>query len=91
MAKKEDLRARLRISGKQLDAINDLLLDPQSRVVKDFLAVVAKYGTPEEINAQANEAGKLENLMGRLDKGKSGDQRRPVLPLGHRRGQAVNR
>ncbi len=71
MAKKEDFRARLRISAKQLDAINDLLLDPKSRVIKEFLAVVAKYGTPEEINAKANEAGKLENLMGRLDKEKS--------------------
>ncbi|HXZ38104.1 MAG TPA: hypothetical protein VEL68_18915 [Thermodesulfobacteriota bacterium] len=71
MAKKENLQARLRISGKQLDAINDLLLDPKSRVVKDFLAVVAKYGTPEEINAKAAEAGKLENLMDRLEKEKS--------------------
>jgi hypothetical protein len=71
MAKKEDLRARLRISGKQLDAINDLLMDPKSRVVKDLLAVVAKYGTPEEINAKAAEAGKLENLMNRLEKEKS--------------------
>src|SRR5512139_459483 len=71
MAKKVDLRARLRISAKQLDAINELLLDSQSRVVKDFLAVVAKYGTPEEINARAAEAGKLENLMARLEKEKS--------------------
>jgi hypothetical protein len=71
MAKKETLQARLRISGKQLDAINDLLMDPKSRVVKDFLAVVAKYGTPEEINAKAAEAGKLENLMDRLEKEKS--------------------
>jgi antitoxin component of MazEF toxin-antitoxin module len=71
MAQKEDLRARLRISAKQLESINDLLLNPRSRVVKDFLAVVAKYGTPEEINARAEEAGKLENLMGRLEKEES--------------------
>ncbi|KPK89888.1 MAG: hypothetical protein AMJ94_10970 [Deltaproteobacteria bacterium SM23_61] len=71
MAQKEDLRARLRISAKQLEAINDLLLTPKSRVVKDFLAVVAKYGTPEEINARAAEAGKLENLMARLEKEES--------------------
>jgi hypothetical protein len=71
MAKKEDLRGKLRISGKQLESINDLLLDPKNRAVKDFLAVVAKYGTPEEINARAAEAGKLGNLMARLEKEKS--------------------
>jgi hypothetical protein len=71
MAKKEDLRARLRISSRRLDEINDLLLDPKSRVVKEFLEVVAKYGTPEEINAKAAEAGKLENLLSRLEKEQS--------------------
>ena len=71
MVKQKDLRERLKISAKQLQAINDLLLDPKSRVVKEFLAVVAKYGTPEEINAKAAEAGKLENLMARLEKERS--------------------
>ena len=71
MAKKEDLRARLRISSKQLEEINALLLDPKSRIVKELLEVVAKYGTPEEINAKAAEAGKLENLLSRLEKEKS--------------------
>jgi hypothetical protein len=47
MAKKEELRARLRISTKQLEAINDLLMDPKSRVVKDFLAVVASMEPPK--------------------------------------------
>jgi len=71
MAKREELRARLRISSKRLEEINDLLLDPKSRVVKEFLEVVAKYGTPEEINAKAAEAGQLENLLSRLEKEKS--------------------
>jgi antitoxin component of MazEF toxin-antitoxin module len=71
MTKKEDFRARLRISAKQLEAVNELLLDPKSRVIQEFLAVVAKYGTPEEINAKAAEAGKLENLLARLEKEKS--------------------
>jgi hypothetical protein len=71
MDKKEDLRLRLRISAKQLGAVNDLLLDPGSRVIKEFMAVVAKYGTPEEINAKAAEAGKLGNLMARLETEKS--------------------
>jgi hypothetical protein len=60
------LRARLRIPHNRLDAINDLLLDPHSRVVNDLLDVVAKYGTPEEINRQADEARNLDNLLFRL-------------------------
>jgi hypothetical protein len=58
----------LLIPEDRLADINDVLLDPKSRVVSDLLAVVAKYGTPEEINAKAVEAGKLPNLMARLKK-----------------------
>lgn len=56
------LRANLRIPTDRLDAINELLLADNMQVVDDFLAVVTKYGTPEEINAKAAEARKLENL-----------------------------
>jgi len=62
----EELRTRLRVPEDRLGDLNRLLLDPQSRVVNDFLAVVAKYGTPEEINAKAEEARKLPNLLARL-------------------------
>lgn len=68
MAQVSDLQARLRIPEDRLADINGVLLDPDSRVVKDLLAVVAKYGTPEEINAKAAEARKLPNLMARLRK-----------------------
>ena len=68
MVKVADLRARLRIPESRLEGINKVLLGPNSRVVDDLLAVVARYGTPEEINAKANEARKLENLMARLRK-----------------------
>ena len=61
-----DLRSKLQISEQQLDQVNALLLDPNSRVVNDFLNVVAKYGTPDEINHRAAEARKLDNLIGRL-------------------------
>ncbi len=60
------LRERLRISEERLAELNSLLTDPNSRVVTDFLAVVAKYGTPEEINHKAAEARDLGRLMGRL-------------------------
>lgn len=61
-----DLRSRLTIPGDRLDLLNDLLLNPQSRVVGDLLDVVARYGTPEEINARAAEAGQLPALLERV-------------------------
>jgi hypothetical protein len=61
-----DLREKLKITQECLDEINSLLLNPDSRIINDFLAVVEKYGSVEEINAKAEEARKLENLMDRL-------------------------
>jgi hypothetical protein len=61
-----NLRERLRIASDRLDEINTLLLDPGSRVINDFLAVVEKYGSVEEINHKAEEARKLPNLLARL-------------------------
>ncbi len=59
-------RQLLRIPYQRLDDINQVLLDPDMRVVNDFLKVVDKYGTPEEINRKAAEARKLENLLQRV-------------------------
>jgi len=53
----------LAIPADRLDAINSVLLDPNSKVMQGFMDVVAKYGTPEEINAKARKAGKYENLL----------------------------
>ncbi|MEP0804065.1 MAG: hypothetical protein HRF47_01135 [Chloroflexota bacterium] len=47
----------------RLAAVNAVFLDPNSQVMKDFLAVVAKYGTPQEINRKHRQARKLENLF----------------------------
>jgi hypothetical protein len=66
MTDRESLRERLRIPADRLDAINALLMDPGAQVVNDLLEVVAKYGTPEEINARAGEARRLPNLLARL-------------------------
>lgn len=57
----------LKVSPCQLDAINTVLLNPNSRVMKQFLDVVAKYGTPEEINARHRESRKLENLFKKVE------------------------
>jgi hypothetical protein len=66
MANMDQLRKKLEISVEKLRQINGFLLDPGTKVVGDFLEVVSKYGTPEEINAKAREAGKVENLTARL-------------------------
>jgi hypothetical protein len=63
-------REMLEIRHSRLDAINEVLLDPNSKVIKAFLDVVAKYGTPEEINRKAAEARKLENLFARVNEKK---------------------
>ncbi len=61
-----DLRERLRVPLKQVEAINALLLDSNQQAINAFLDVVARYGTPEEINRKAEEARQLPNLLARL-------------------------
>jgi hypothetical protein len=63
----EDLRSLLKIPYARLDDINALLLNPETRVVENFLQVVEKYGAPAEINRKAAEARKLENLLKRVE------------------------
>lgn len=57
-----ELRSNLRIPSDRLEAINEILMAENMKVVDDFLAVVNKYGSPEEINAKADAARNLENL-----------------------------
>jgi hypothetical protein len=66
-----DLRDRLKISQQHLDDINALLLNPDTKVINSVLEVVAKYGTPEEINRKAEEARQLPHLLARLKAMKS--------------------
>ena len=62
----QDLRRRLAIPADRLDDLNAFLLDPDARIINDLLAIVARYGTPEEINRQALEAGRLSSLLDRV-------------------------
>jgi hypothetical protein len=61
------LRNLLKIPTSRLAAINSVLLDPNSQIMKDFFAVVAKYGTPEEINKKSRKARKMENLLKQVE------------------------
>jgi hypothetical protein len=58
-----NLQELLAIPKDRLGAVNAVLLDPDSRVMKNFLDVVKKYGAPDEINRKHREARKLQNLM----------------------------
>jgi predicted nucleic acid-binding protein len=59
----DDLRQRLMIPADRLASINEVLLKPDMMVIDDFLEVINRYGTPEEINQKAKEAGELANLL----------------------------
>jgi len=61
-----DMRNKLLIDDIRLKEINNFLINPNNKLVNDLLAVIEKYGGPEEINNKAKESGKLENLMKRL-------------------------
>jgi len=63
----DNLRQRLLIPQSRLDAINALLLDPGSRVIEEFLSVVEKHGTPQDINKRAEEARRLPNLLKKVE------------------------
>jgi hypothetical protein len=64
------LRQLLKIHANRLDDINEILLDPDMRVIGDFLAVVEKYGTPEEINRKAERARQLTALFKKVEETK---------------------
>jgi hypothetical protein len=63
----ERYRKLLKIPYSRLDDINALLLDADQRVINDFLQVVERYGTPEEINQKASQARQLPVLLKKVE------------------------
>ena len=63
----DQLKKLLAIPKSRLDAVNQVLLDPDTKIINDFLGVVAKYGTPEEINRKAREARELKRLYKKVE------------------------
>ena len=59
----ERYRKLLEIPTDRLEALNQVLLDPDSKIMRLFLDVVSKYGTPDEINRKHRESRKLANLL----------------------------
>jgi len=63
----DNRRALLSIPLDRLDAVNQVLLDPGSAVMSSFLDVVAKYGTPDEINHKHRDSRQLANLLRKVE------------------------
>jgi hypothetical protein len=63
----ENIRQLLKIPTSRLDDLNAILLDPDMGVVNNFLAVVARYGTPEEINRKAEIASQLPTMLKKVE------------------------
>jgi hypothetical protein len=62
MTLRDELIQKMRIPAGRIDEINEAIFNPDQRVFKDFLDVVTQYGSPDEINAKAAEAGRLSSL-----------------------------
>lgn len=63
----EKYRKLLAIPQSRLESINQVIMDPKSEVMQAFLAVVDKYGTPDEINRKHRTARELPNLMKKIE------------------------
>lgn len=61
-------REKLMITEDRLKQMNDFLTDPSNPLVNDLMAVIDKYGGAEDINRKAAEAGKVENLIAKLER-----------------------
>lgn len=55
------------IPSKNLDVVNQVLANTDIGALRDLSAVVARYGTPAEINQKAVRARELPRLMKRLE------------------------
>ncbi len=75
MTTRDDLRARLRVRPDDLEAVNDVLASPDNALTEALLDLVDKYGGVEAINSAADEAGRLDTRLARLE-----DERSPFLP-----------
>ncbi|RPI79396.1 MAG: hypothetical protein EHM45_03130 [Desulfobacteraceae bacterium] len=61
-----ELRKQLTLSRNRLDEINQLLADPKNPLVNGLLEIIKRYGGPEKINRQADDARQLDHLLERL-------------------------
>ena len=60
-------RDKLTISDERVKEVNDFLLNENSQIINDLVMLVEKHGGVDEINRKAAEAGKLDNVLARMD------------------------
>jgi len=63
----ENLKEKIKISDRVLKHVNDVLTGKENVVIDRLLAVIEKYGSVEEINRMADNAGRLENQIKKLE------------------------
>ncbi len=56
------------VSSDVMQDINFFLSDPKNQALADLRRVVAKYGSIDEINEKAREAGRVDSLVKRLER-----------------------
>jgi hypothetical protein len=61
-----DLKDRLTIGQKDLEAVNNLVTNTDNKVVQDLINLIEQFGGIDEINKKAEEARDPDNLMRRL-------------------------
>ena len=62
-----NLEKLLTIGQDKLDAVNQVLTDPDNAMIGNLSALVEKLGGAQAINAKASQARQLENLLARLN------------------------
>ena len=67
MSERRRLQRSLAADAKRLREINRFLVDPSNQLIGRLLDIVERFGGPREINRKAEEAGRLENLLARLE------------------------
>ncbi len=61
-----ELKDLLKIETKDLDIVNQLITNPDTKQVKELCELIEKFGGAQAINEKAREARKPETLMKRL-------------------------
>ncbi len=61
-----DNKDLLKISAKDIDIVNQILTDPDNKLVKDLSSLIEKFGGADAINKKAKQARKPDVLMQQL-------------------------
>ncbi len=62
-----ETRRKLRIKEETVEQINNFILKEDNPLITSLLKIIEKFGGVDEINRRARDAGKLENLLARLE------------------------